>query len=240
MKNFIFVLFLIVFAGCQSKPTVEKAKFKTIMIRSVGEAETLPDEATFYINLSCLDKSVKDSKQCLVDKSNALNKKLLAFGINKDDILTTAVNLEKSYTWQKNSRVFEGYNSSTSVFVTVKNIDKLDEIYTELLENSNLQLGGLSYTHSKLDSLKNEAYLDALQKANVLADKLLTGIPENDKEILKIGNVEISASLPETREAKYEADVALQEASVVGSRAIAISKGTVRIQATLFVEYQIR
>ncbi|HEX5001859.1 MAG TPA: SIMPL domain-containing protein [Bacteroidia bacterium] len=210
------------------------------MIKSEGEVETLPDEASFYIELSCIDKSIKVSKNCLVDKSNNLINTLLKFEIRKDDILTTAVNMSKSYTWKFNSNVFEGYRSSTTVYVTVKDIEKLDDIYTELMENQNLDLGGLSYSHSKLDSLKNEAYVKALEKAGILADKLLEKLPESKKEILKIGNVEIKASYPKDEESNFELKERAANINMNANNSIAISKGTVLVTATLFVEYQIR
>lgn len=231
---------MVTLIGCQDNPALKPAKFKTIMIKSYGEKETLPDLATFYVNLDCLDKSVKSSKQCLVEKSNELNKKLLSFGINQDDILTTSVDMNKRYTWRNNSREFEGYSSSTTLYVTVRDINKLDEIYTELIENRNLDLGGLSYSHSKLDSLKNEAYVDALKKADVLAEKLLAELAESKKEVLKIGNVEISASIPESNQLTNEADGEVKEIAASKNRSISISKGTVIVNATLFVEYQIK
>ncbi len=238
MKQIIVVLAVLILASCGNNATTTSSKYKTLMIRSDGEVETLPDMATFYIDLVCLEKTVKASKKCIVDKSNELRDKLISFGIDEKDILTTSVDLIKSYTWKNNSQVFEGYRSSTNVYVTVRNIDNLDEIYTELLENRNLDLGGLSYSHSKIDSLKNEAYVNALKKSGVLADKLLTQLPGSKKEILKIGNVEITASMPEQIETKmkanYQAEVANQNQS------IAISKGTVKVNAVLFVEYLIK
>jgi uncharacterized protein len=241
MKNILSFLVVMLLVSCQTDSTLAPTKFKTMMIKSVGEVETLPDMVSFHINLNCLQKSVKASKLCLVEKSNELNSKLLSFGIDKNDILTTSVNMNKSYSWRNNSQVFEGYNSSTTMHVTIRDIAKLDQIYTELLENRNLDLGGLTYAHSKLDSLKNEAYVDALKKANTLADKLLAQLPASEKEILKIGNVEISASMPESNQSKEQDGYAVAEAAVATqNRSISISKGTVLVNATLFVEYQIK
>lgn len=239
MKTIFGILSVLILFGCQNNSPNERSKFKTIMIKSYGQIEALPDLATFYINLNCLEKSLKISKKCLVDKSNELNSKLISLGIDQDDILTTSVNLNKNYTWVKNTRVFEGYNSSTRMFITIRDINNIDEIYTELFENRNLDLGGLSYLHSKIDSLKNEAYVDALKKASILADKLLIELPESEKEILKIGNVEISASLPETKDLKYEAEYDAVEESSVQNQSLVISKGTVIVNSTLYVEYQI-
>lgn len=210
------------------------------MIKSLGEVESLPDMATFHINLNCLDRSIQASKNCLVEKSNELTSKLQSFGISKDDILTTSVEMNRSYAWRNNSSVFEGYRSSTAIFVTIKNIENLDEIYTELLENRNLDLGGLNYSHSQIDSLKNEAYVNALDKAGILTDKLLEKLPESRKEILKIGNVEISASMPEGKDSSLEVQYDREEGQAARNQSIAISKGTVKVIATLFVEYQIK
>ncbi len=239
MKKIIGIISFLALVSCQNNPTVDHGQFKTIMIKSDGEVETLPDMASFQISLNCLDKSIKESKNCLVDKSNELNTRLQSFGISKEDILTTAVEMNKSYIWSNNSNIFEGYRSSTTLIVTVRTIEKLDEIYTELLENRNLDLGGLNYSHSKLDSLKNEAYVNALDKAGILADRLLEKLPESKKEILKIGNVEISATLPEAQDYKEEEVFNMAEVKMK-NQSIAINNGTVRVTSTLFVEYQIK
>ncbi|HEY0045780.1 MAG TPA: SIMPL domain-containing protein [Flavobacterium sp.] len=236
MRIFLATIGIILLTSCQN--STSPSRLKTIMIRSVGEIEALPDMATFQISLYCMDKSVQTSKKCLVDKSNDLTGRLQSFGINKNDILTTSVDMNKSYTWQNNTQIFQGYRSSTTVIVTVRDIERLDEIYTELLENRNLDIGGLNFSHTKLDSLENEAYAKALEKSGILADKLLNKIPESDKEILKIGNVEISASMPTAEE--MSADAAYETvAAVQNQKSVAISNGTIKIAATLFVEYKI-
>lgn len=240
MKYLIALCIISLLFSCAKDASVEAKKHKTMMIKSIGEVETMPDMATFYIQLNCLDMSIKGSKNCLVEKSNELNSRLRSFGIAEEDILTTSVNMNRSYTWRNNSRVFEGYKSSTSTFVTIKNLDNLDVIYTELLENRNLDLGGLGYTHSRIDSLQNEAYVNALKKAEILSERLLERLPETEKEILKIGNVEISASLPEVNDSRMDVESNIEQAQAANYNSIAISKGTVKMRATLFVEYQIR
>lgn len=240
MKQVIGVLGLLILVSCQNAPTVKPSKYKTIMLKSHGEVETLPNMATFHIDLNCLNKSIKTSKKCLVIKSNELHDKLLTFGIDKDDILTTSVNMSKSYTWRNRSRVFEGYRSSTTVFITVRDIDSLDDIYTALLENRNLDISGLNYSHTKVDSLKNEAYVNALEESRSLSDKLIGQIPETKKEIQKIGNIEMTASMPQATESKFQESYEMDSEMVSEKKSIAISKGTVKVTATLYVEYQIK
>ena len=241
MKSIIISICVFLFVGCQSTSIVEQSKFKTLMIKADGEVETLPNMASFYIDLSCLDLSITESKKCLEDKSNELTKKLLSYNIKKEDIMTTAITLNKSYKWVNNSRVFEGYRSTTQTIVTVRDLEKLSIIYSDLLENKNLTLGGLNYSHSDLDSLKNEAYVKALEKADVLADKLLSKLPENSKEVLKIGNVKISSSLPnQQNEEVVEESSRMYAMNDMKNTGISINTGTIKINATLFVEYQIK
>ncbi|HEX8562682.1 MAG TPA: SIMPL domain-containing protein [Flavobacterium sp.] len=235
MKKLLVLLSLVIISGCQ-RDSDQSGHFKTILIKSEGEIETVPDMAKFQISLNCMDKSIAASKSCLVAKSNELTAKLLAYGIDEKDILTTAVDLHKSYSWRNNTSVFDGYNSHTSLIITVKNIDKLDKIYTELLGNTNLEVSGLTYSHSKLDDLENDAYLKALAKSGLLADKILEKIPESEKEILRIANTEISSSVPNLNERAEQDGFATAS---VAAQSVAINKGTVHIVATLYVEYLI-
>ena len=209
---------------------------QSLMLRSSGQVETTPDMASFSLNLSCLDKSVSTAKECLVKKSNELKSRLLALGIAEKDLLTTSVDLSKSYNWKNNSQVFEGYAASTSLTVTVRKLDELDKIYSELLENRNLDLYGLTYSHSKYDSLQNEAYAQALKKAGVLADRLVKEMGKTKKEFVKVGNVAFSASEPKPV-GTYQMEDAEVKANWASAKPIAIGKGTVVVAAELQVEF---
>ncbi|MFC2307996.1 MAG: SIMPL domain-containing protein [Bacteroidota bacterium] len=240
MKRFFVIIFIaLIGAGmlCATEPNTNK----TIKIHSVGEVEVIPDMATFNIDLNCLDVNLANSKKCLVEKSASLIKKLQSFGIASKDIMTTSVNMQKSYTWQNNKRVFEGYKSSTSIFVTVRDINKLEAVYSDLLENKNTEVGGLNYTHSKIDSLKNEAYLNALSKANDIVDKLLTRLPEKNKEIIRILNGEYSSpAIPQYRGYNELGLAKADMSSMDEGSVVSINKGTLKIQADLYIEYSIK
>ena len=240
MKRF-FVIIFIALTGAGMLCATEPNTNKTIKIHSVGEVEVIPDMATFNIDLNCLDVNLANSKKCLVEKSASLIKKLQSFGIASKDIMTTSVNMQKSYTWQNNKRVFEGYKSSTSIFVTVRDINKLEAVYSDLLENKNTEIGGLNYTHSKIDSLKNEAYLNALSKANDIVDKLLTRLPEKNKEIIRILNGEYSSpAIPQYRSYNELGRAKAEMSSMDESSVVSINKGTLKIQADLYIEYSIK
>lgn len=233
--TFLAGLFWLSFS-CQHNHSAPSGMRQSLMLRSSGQVETTPDMASFSLNLRCLDKSVSTAKECLVKQSNELKSRLLALGIEEKDLLTTSVDLSKSYGWKNNSQVFEGYAASTSLTVTVRKLDELDKIYSELLENRNLDLYGLAYSHSKIDSLQNEAYAQALKKAGVLADRLVKEMGKTKKEFVKVGNVAFASSPMPSAEAKM---MDANELSLGGNaqQPIAIGKGTVVVAAELQVEF---
>ncbi len=209
-----------------------------MVLRAEGEVSAAPDMATFRIDLNCLKPKVTDAKSCLVEQSQSLLTALKGFGIPDKDLQTLAVNLNKSYTWRNNSQVFEGYRASTTLVVTVCNLDRLDEIYSELLEKRQLELSTLEYAHSRLDSLSNLAYVQALAKADQLAEALIMSLPTKQKTVVAIGNVQLSQHNP--MQQNYERDAAMvQTVMPEAAQSISISTGMIKVRSTLEVAYRL-
>ena len=208
--------------------------YKTILLKTSGIVEIMPDEASIVIEISCIDKQIEQAKSCLIDKTNKLNEDLNSFSIQKDDILTTNVNLSKDYIWINNSNIFNGYKASATARVKIRDLKILEELYPKLLSNEQLSLGSLAYSHSKIDSIDAAAYLKALENANKLADKILTQIPEKNKVITQISNVRIQRSENNPVELKRTEQFAEAEQSI-----LPINIGNIIDEQQLYVEYKI-
>lgn len=189
--------FSIILLGCSDPQSqLERTRFKSLLLRSSGEVQVLPDKAQLRISLNCLNKNINISKECLIEKSNSLTERILKYKVAKEDILTSSIDLSKRHTWIKNTYVFKGYDASTSMLVTINDLEILEDLYTDLLQDQNLEIGSLSYSHSQYDSLKNAAYMDALDNVNRLADGILLKVGADNKEIIQISNKEITATMP--------------------------------------------
>jgi uncharacterized protein YggE len=233
-----FYLFFSLGIFAVAQTTSDYIQEKTIRLSSTGSVLVIPDEASFQIRLGCIDRDISISKTCLTEKSNQLIKDLVAAGIAKKDIQTTSIEMRKNYQWKNGERVFEGYSSSVVNFVKIRELDKLDEIYTELLGNEDLEINGLNYSHSMRESFQNQAYLQALDKANVLADKLISKVGATKKEILQISNVQFRED-PQPR--NYgQMNIVQEDMRSNESSPVEISAGMIKIQATLFVEYRFK
>lgn len=217
-----------------------KTPCKTIVLRSEGSVEVAPDMAVIAVGLTCLDKDIEVVRACADEKSHELYRQLQAFGIDTNDIRTTAVGLRKSYRWDNGKQLFEGYENTLTYAVTVRQLGTLGELYAALLTNEYLSLNGLHYTHSQMATLRNDAYMQALENADVLADRLLQALPETTKNIVRVSNVKIDdAAMPSVEE--VSADVAYNTTAArpkLGS--VAVGSGLLTIRAVLFVEYGIK
>jgi uncharacterized protein YggE len=230
MKSLSLILSVVLLISCNSGND-----YKTILLKTSGSVEIAPDEASIIINASCINKDIKQAKSCLIDITSSLNDDLLNFGIQKEDILTTNVNLSKDYIWTNNSEVFNGYRASITTSIRVRDLKILDELYSNLLSNDKLGIGSLTYGHSKMDSINNVAYLKALENANKLADQILSKLPEKNKSIMQVSNFEISGSeiKPENNYVKFEA------AEVLDKSNLTINFGNMVAMQQLYVEYKI-
>lgn len=227
---FINLFFMVNSYGQEAKPPL-----KTILLQATGVVETMPDMATINIQVSCLEATAKAAKDCLVKQSNELNDFLLKSGIDEKDLLTTSMLLDKRFKWEHNKKVFEGYYCSTNTTITIRDLDALSVLYSQLLEMEKLSINGPNYTHSKMNELKNEAHANALNNANLLADRLLQELPESTKEVITISNTQIN----QMRTKSYAMESRAMDANVA-SQNVAINIGNVKVEARLQVEYLIK
>jgi len=230
MKRVLVILPFVMLISC-----TPKNDYKTIFLKATGTVEIAPNEASIIITASCLNRDIKQAKSCLIDITSNLDNDLRNFGIQKEDILTTNVSLNKQYIWSNNSEVFNGYSASTTTSVRVRDLKILDELYTNLLSNDKLTVGSLTYGHSKMDSINNIAYIRALENANRLADQILTQLPEKNKSILQVSNFEITKS-ESNPEIKYER---LAENQELSKSNLTINFGNMVAIQQLYVEYKI-
>lgn len=235
-KHLIFIVFILI-VSCS--PREERQPLKTLNVKSEGSLAVEPDMASFSLRASCVDRDIKAAKRCLVETTNTLNKQLKEIGIPSEDLASTALNMEKQYTWNRNSRVFEGYNVSTELFIKVTNIRLLEKLYTQLIENPKISLYGLSYGHSQMDSLKDEAYSQALKNAGRTANKIASGLPGDiHLDILQVGNVKFQSSAPSSRYGGAVEEIQTEARDMMANSApIAINNGMINVKATLYVEY---
>lgn len=187
----VFTLGLLLVSCAQP---IEKSDATLMRIKGQGKIEIEADEASITVYLTCTEPTVERSKACLLKQSEEFNKLLTEYGIEKNDLATTSINMYKDYTWTSNGRKFVGYKASIDTKVKFKNIRTLELVYPKLLSEEKWSLSALSYSHSKKDSLSRAVYNLALDDANALADQLLIKLDKKKKRITQIANLPLATS----------------------------------------------
>ncbi len=222
-----------------SQPREQGTSHTTVSLWAAGEVEVQPNEATLTIRLSNLRPDARSAKAYLVEQSNALHDTLTSFGVSPEHIQTLGVDLERSYAWRNGSQAFQGYRGATSMIVRVTELGRLDEIYDELLDRRELDTYGPTYGHSDMDSLRNVAYLRALDQADALGEALQSRLSAKHRAVRAIGNVE----LPKDHPYGYEMDARARPTAVVAEQAAAqrfeVSTGLIKVTADLYVDYEV-
>lgn len=232
-----FVVLSLFFTNCASSNNNQEGyNNKSMHLRTTGEISVQPDQASITIYLNCSDRNITKSKKCLVHNSEKLNDLIRSYGIDSKDIITTSISQSKEHKWVKNSYVFSGYHSSLSTHLTVRDLNVLEKLYPQLLEDKNLNIGALQYSHSNLDSLSNLAYEDALKRSNSLADMLLINMDKSKKEIIRIGNIELPAQVKINGNYNKE----YEKLDAVRKEKVQVNNGSMKVIRDIVVEYSFR
>ncbi|MGY5355689.1 SIMPL domain-containing protein [Wenyingzhuangia sp. IMCC45467] len=222
---------------------------QTISLTAKGEVEVTPDIASTNISITKTNKNADDLKEIILDISKNLNHKLLKLKIDKKDIQTSNIQINKEYDWVKSEKVFKGYRASISTSVTFRDLKNLEKIYADLLSNEDITVNGIQYDYSKKEEAENDAYIKALSNANILADKLSKEI-ENRPKLLTSDNKKVKIIInsisnngesptPSPRPVMYKTNVSFEASDNMATPSIDINAGTITYVKSLTVVYQL-
>ena len=186
MKKIVYIIIALSLFGCNKSDNV---KHILVNIKASGEIRLVPDIASLEVNISCTNKDLSKSNDCTKNNIDELFSLLSEYKVDKDDYHSSRINLEKEYIWKKDSQVFNGYKSSSTINILFKNLEIMSAVITKIMTMKNAEVYNLSYSHSKIESFANNAYLKALDNSKTLADEIKNKLTGKSVEVSKISNV---------------------------------------------------
>ncbi len=227
----LFLVFSLIFSGCNINSDNQNVM---VNIFATGKVEVKPDIANFIVNASCVHKNIETSNTCVKGQLETITTILTEAQVSKDDFHTSDIRLDKEYYWRNNTQVFRGYRSSVSSTVSLKDMKKLNAIFSGLMTQKDLSISNLSYSHSQLEDLANEAYIKALNNSRNLAKEFQTNLEAKSLEIVRISNTNDPLPQAETT-AKF-----LDQAAAPRPGSMNVNIGTLVLQKNLKVQYLIK
>lgn len=164
----------------------------TIAVSGTAEVSSAPDIAKFSFEVKENSKDPKTAQEVINRKTSGIISGLKKLGLEEKDLRTESYTIYPKYEWvkvtdtqpkialsgeryipQSNSkRVQVGYDVSQRVMVTLRNLEKVPEALTLFAENGVENLSGPNFAIDDLDTLKEEARLEAIAKAKAKAKRL--------------------------------------------------------------------
>lgn len=178
------LIFTSAFVGNAQQVIMEKPLVKKIEVTGSAEQEVLPDEIFVTVSLREYFKE-KDGKNKvdIMVLEKQLQKAVEEAGIPKENFTIGAINGYREWWGKKKPTTFL---ESKSYILKVPNLYKIDGIISKVDEKGIAFTNIDRYEFSKIEQLRKEIKIKALQAAKEKAKFLLEGIGEQMGEVLDI------------------------------------------------------
>jgi len=212
-------------------------KENILTVSGTDKVALKPDVA--YINVG-VETMMKDAKAAQQENAKTMEKiinKLKAMGIEEKDIQTSNYQVFPQYNYINNRSVLEGYRVTNTVKVTVRDVEKVGDVL------SNVHEEGANYSYGIYFGLQDReaAYREALKKAIDQAKGRAEIIAQQAGVKLKDTVAIYEGSAPPELY-QYQRDYVEEERLIKADDAawtVPISEGEIEVSATVTLVYRI-
>ncbi len=203
---------------------------RTITVNGHGTVSVVPDIA----DLSTGVQAQADTATAALDTVGAGSQRLVAtlegVGIAADDIQTSGLSLWPTYG--NDGQRITGYQASTSVTATIRDVAKVGEVVDALkgLVGEELTLGGISFSYDDPEAVLAEARANAIANAKVRAEQYAEAAGVEVGDLVRIIEGSVSDPIVFARAAG---------AAEMAADSVAVAPGTQELAADVTVTFAI-
>jgi uncharacterized protein YggE len=184
MKNIALVLLsLVVCSPLAHAQTVEPPQ---VIVTGEGIVKATPDQAWISIGAESRAKVSKDAQQRNAEAMTAVLQKISTFGITKDAIKTTALDLQMEFDYANGKQTPRGYVARNTVEVRVDELAKLGDVLDAVVSSGATLIHGLRFDVKQRDQIEATALQAAVKNATTKAQAVAAGASRSVDRILKI------------------------------------------------------
>ena len=178
MKRSLFVLLLSIslfsYSFANDFPETRK-----ITVSGQSEIKVQPNRVVYIFGIENTDKDMANAKNRNSSTMQSVINKLLAIGITKEDISTSAFSIYPRFNYNSSkstgpSREFVGYEVRNTFKIVSNDIKMADSILETAIEAGITNVNSVSFEHSQyddyLEKARSAALLNAKKKANSMAE----------------------------------------------------------------------
>ncbi len=163
----------------------------TISVSGTAKVSSAPDVATFSFTVKETSKDAKTAQDTINEKVSKILDGLSKLKVDEKDIKTESYTIYPKYEWVKienkkktstdgtlyfpgeeKKRVQVGFDVSQNIRVKLRDLEKVSDALTLFAQNGVENLYGPNFEIDDLDSLREDARLEAIKKAKAKAKRL--------------------------------------------------------------------
>jgi len=191
-----------------------------------GEIRVEPDMARLSMAVTLVDKNVLKAKKIVDTAVLAVLEVAKKLDIAEEDVTATQLQVSAQYNYENNKHELVGYETTRSVSIVLRKLNKLDALLTGCIEAGVNQVDRIELQSSKEKALKDQALKLAIENAKQLAVSTAAGFDAKVGKVQKIaaerGPIAMSLSTP-----------------VEGLAAVNYKPGKIEISADIDVIFQL-
>ena len=158
-------------------PLLADVPNRTVATSGEATVRVAPNEAVINLGVSSFATTLSEAARINGDIGARLLAAVKALGVEQKDIATDALRLDLRYRVASHpAKGIEGYDAERSYAITVRNIDRVEDVLRAALDAGANSIGGVQFRTSEArkhrDEARRMAVRAAYEKAQLLAGEL--------------------------------------------------------------------
>lgn len=204
---------------------------RTITVTGTGMVTLTPDIAYVYIGVQTQDPSASAAMSANNLQAAAVIEMIQSFGVEERDIQTTNFSIYPQQVYDDNYNVVGvTYVVSNTVYVTVRDLDKLGELLDSVVRSGANSINGISFDVADKTEAVSQARLAAVEDARRQADELAAATNVSVGEVQTISYYD-STPIPYVQYARAE--------SLAADSSVPVQAGSMQVTTTVTIVYGI-
>lgn len=160
-----------------------------ILVTGEGIVKATPDQAWVSIGAESRARVSKDAQQRNADAMTAVMQKIAAFGIPKEAVKTTAIDLQMEFDYNNGKQTPRGYVARNTVEVRVDDLAKLGDVLDAVVGSGATMIHGLRFDVKQRAQVEAQALQQAVKNAIGKTQAIAQGANRAVDRVLKIEEI---------------------------------------------------
>ena len=183
MKSSVLALSLWCAASAAAQSPSETPQ---VIVSGEGVVKATPDQAWVSIGAESRSKVSKEAQQRNADAMSAVQQKIAGFGIPKDAVKTTAIDLQPEFDYANGRQTPRGYVARNTIEVRVDDLAKLGDVLDAAVGSGATTIHGLRFDVKKREELELAALQAAVTNAWSKAGAMAAGAKRSVDRVIRI------------------------------------------------------